>query len=156
MKDQQFTFYKLQSELLRTRRFLQCLGHVIILHSLNESHSFQLFITLTLLGILRFSTGLRSAMLSWGLFRPCQNKSQRYAWKNPQILPCVFSYIMFLLSHRRRAKSGSSRQTSESDMLCCVRWWGSTVTTLPCKRTTSPIAQLPPVCAACVMGKCNN
>lgn len=31
----------------------------------------------TLLGFLGFSTGLRSAMLSWGLFRPCQNKTHR-------------------------------------------------------------------------------
>lgn len=50
----------------------------------------------TLLGILRFSTGLWSAMLSWGLFRPCQNKSH-YKASGEQKRQVTFIYILFQL-----------------------------------------------------------
>lgn len=87
----------------------------------------------TLLGILRFSTGLRSAMLSWGLFRPCQNKTQR------QTLSCE-------LSPRSTARFGpahSEKEKRQADVweryavLCPLVG----LTLLQCKLRTSLTAQ---------------
>ena len=72
----------------------------------------------TLLGILRFSTGLRSAMLSWGLFRPCQNKTERQTHNDPSAVNCPpgAQLAPVQLTVKRR----SDRQMCENDTLCCV------------------------------------
>lgn len=87
----------------------------------------------TLLGILRFSTGLRSAMLSWGLFRPCQNKTQR------QTLSCELSPR----STARFSPAHSEKEKRQADVweryavLCPLVG----LTLLQCKLRTSLTAQ---------------
>lgn len=87
----------------------------------------------TLLGILRFSTGLRSAMLSWGLFRPCQNKTQR------QTLSCELSPR----STARFSPAHSEKEKRQADVweryavLCPL----VSLTLLQCKLRTSLTAQ---------------
>lgn len=66
----------------------------------------------TLLGILRFSTGLRSAMLSWGLFRPCQNKTQR------QTLRCELSPAHSSLQSSSQWKGEAAGRCVRA--ICCV------------------------------------
>lgn len=117
-----------------TMRLLKTMQHKCNrYHRENDSCSFSLVMKFTLLGILRFSTGLRSAMLSWGLFRPCQNQTHCYTSNAPEsqvTLTPFFSYDLFPPSHsllfistlQHTAKSETDGQISEADMLCCVQW----------------------------------